>query len=97
MISDCQNLQKRSQCQHILIAFVVADFACEHEISTAGLEGKTLVSVCAKPTSKHDLKYALNISRSILEYFERIYDIKYPLPKIGLKYFINSVNFFFFK
>ena len=66
-----------------LVAFVVADFVCEKAIANAGYEGSTLVQICAKPTSSGQLSYVLDMAKRLLEQYERIYNVPYPLPKIG--------------
>ena len=66
-----------------LVAFVVADYSCVNDFAIAGPNRNAGVGVCAKSSSKNQLKYALNISKNILEYFEKVYNVTYPLPKLG--------------
>ena len=71
-----------------LVAFIIANYSCINETALAGTNKNTTVGVCGKPLIKDQLRYALNISKTILEFFESVYNVKYPLPKLGELLFI---------
>lgn len=84
-----------------LVGLLVSNFKCiEREAANAGPEGNLPVRICAKPTipSLH-LEYALDIAVRVIEYYEQLYDIKYPLPKCGsfyYKYYFTAFTFYSF-
>lgn len=58
-----------------LVAFVVCDF---HNLT----DGR--VSVWARPEAIQSARYALEVAPKILAFFEKYFNIKYPLPKLDL-------------
>jgi aminopeptidase N len=67
-----------------LLGLIVSDFECLSQIvSNIGLYGNLEVSVCGQKdaVSSGRLNYALNVSSKIIEYYEKFYNVKYPLPK----------------
>ena len=76
-----------------LVALIISDFQCKHEIVQGiGDDGKVEVGVCGRPSvvSAGELDYALNVSKNVIEFYEKFYGVKYPLPKCGL----YQVNFY---
>lgn len=63
-----------------LLAFIVGDFEY--------LESKTnrniRVRVYTVPNKKHQAKFALDITVKVLEFYEKYFDIKYPLPVLDM-------------
>ena len=76
-----------------LVGLVVSDFTCvTRNAVNAGPNGNLLVKVCARPNvPEEQLMYGLNISIMVVEAFERLYNIKYPLPKCGMIFFLCSL------
>ena len=66
-----------------LVAFVIGDFICKSDLASVGDENETLIRVCAKRSSHNQLNFALSTAKRIIEVFEQIYDVKFPLPKCG--------------
>lgn len=58
-----------------LVAFVVCDF---HNLT----DGR--VSVWTRPEAIESARYALEVAPKILTFFEKYFNIKYPLPKLDL-------------
>ncbi|KAJ3270370.1 hypothetical protein HDV01_007898 [Terramyces sp. JEL0728] len=63
-----------------LVAFIVSDFESISAKTKNGVE----VSVFTAPGSTDLGDYALKVGVPILEYFEDVFDIKYPLPKLDM-------------
>jgi aminopeptidase N len=66
-----------------LVAFVISDFTCKNGTAHPDISKNVNVSVCARPNAYDQLDLAYNSSIEILEYFEKYYDVVYPLPKLG--------------
>ena len=68
-----------------LVALIVSDFTCiNRTAANAGPNGNLPVRVCARPNvPKEHLSYSLDIGIKAIEAFERLYNLKYPLPKCG--------------
>ncbi|MFA6520259.1 MAG: M1 family metallopeptidase [Candidatus Paceibacterota bacterium] len=63
-----------------LLAFIVGDF--EH-IKSKTRNG-TLVRVFTVPGKKHQARFALDCAVKTLEFYEKYFDIKYPLPALDM-------------
>lgn len=72
-----------------LVALVVSDFVCINGTANSGLDNNLLVRSCGKPTTANQLDFGLDIGIRIIEHFQNLYKVKYPLPKCG-KNFCNS-------
>lgn len=70
-----------------LVAILVSDFRCKSGVARPPLTGRVAVSACAKPSSYHEIDFGHNAAIKLLEYFENLYQIEYPLPKLGFHYF----------
>ena len=68
-----------------LVGLVVSDFTCINGTAVnAGPKGNLPIRVCARPNvPEAHLNYSLSIGIRVIEAFERLYDVKYPLPKCG--------------
>jgi aminopeptidase N len=68
-----------------LVGLIVSDFNCINGTAVAGPKGDLPIRVCSRPNipSEH-LEYALDVGIKIIEFYEKLYDIKYPLPKCGM-------------
>ena len=68
-----------------LVALLVSDFKClEGNATNAGPAGNLPVRVCARPNIPDlQLQYALDVGIDVIEFYEQLYNISYPLPKIG--------------
>ena len=64
------------------MAILVSDFACKNGTSITPISTKVDVSVCARPNKYDELDRALNSSLHFVSFFEKLFDIKYPLPKL---------------
>ncbi|KAL7752783.1 Aminopeptidase 2 mitochondrial [Sorochytrium milnesiophthora] len=63
-----------------LVAFVVSDF---ESVSTETKRG-VAVSVWTQPGQKHLGKYALDAAAKIIDFYEELFAVEYPLPKSDL-------------
>ena len=72
-----------------LVGLVVSDFKCINQTANAGLYGSLPVRICARPNALNQLSYSLDVAIKAIEFFERRYDVKYPLPKCGKNSFEN--------
>ena len=66
-----------------LIAVVVSDFPCILGVANAGLNGSLPISVCARPNAINQTTFSLDVAVKIIEYFQSLYGLKFPLPKCG--------------
>ncbi len=63
-----------------LLAFIVGDF----EFIEGRTKGNVLVRVFVTPGKKHQAKFALDTATKVLEFYNRYFDIPYPLPVLDL-------------
>ena len=63
-----------------LLAFIVGDF----EYIEAKTKDKKLVRVFSTPGKKHQAKFALECAVKTLEFYEKYFDIAYPLPVLDM-------------
>ena len=75
-----------------LVALIVSDFVCINDTANAGLDGKLLIRSCGKPTTADQLSFGLDIATRIMEHFQNVFSVPFPLPKCGN----YSANLFFF-
>ena len=70
-----------------LVGLVVSDFTCINGIATeAGLKGDLPIRVCARPNvPRGQLLPALDVAIRIIESFQKLYGVSFPLPKCGNK------------
>uniref|UniRef100_A0A8C9SJF2 Aminopeptidase n=1 Tax=Scleropages formosus TaxID=113540 RepID=A0A8C9SJF2_SCLFO len=61
-----------------LLAFIVSDFTF---VSTEQKKNNVRIWARKKATDEGQSKYALNVTGPILEFFEKYYNVSYPLPK----------------
>ena len=75
-----------------LVGLVVSDFTCITGVAVnAGPSGNLPIRVCARPNVPvAHLNYSLDVAIKIIEYFQKLYAVPYPLPKCGLYCFINN-------
>jgi aminopeptidase N len=73
-----------------LFALIVSDFQCIKGLANAGLNGSLLIGSCGRPNVRDQLPFSLDAGIKSMEYLQRLYDIKYPLPKYGLFIFKYS-------
>jgi aminopeptidase N len=66
-----------------LLAFVISDYTCKNGTAHPIISKNVDVSVCARPNAFNQLDLAFDSSIEILEYFEKFYDVVYPLTKLG--------------
>lgn len=66
-----------------LVAILVSDFTCRRDFAEPVYSKNVSVTVCARTTAYDQLDLALESSVSILEEFEKFYQVEYPLPKLG--------------
>lgn len=62
-----------------LVAFVVTDFQCVSNVTDNSIE----VNICGRPEAigRGDGNFALDVSVKVIPYYERSYNIDYPLSK----------------
>nr|XP_045368472.1 endoplasmic reticulum aminopeptidase 2 isoform X2 [Camelus bactrianus] len=63
-----------------LIAYIVCDFNSVSGTASSGVK----VSVYASPDKWSQTHYALEASLKLLDFYEKYFDIQYPLPKLDL-------------
>ena len=63
-----------------LLAFIVGDFEYLEKKS----RGWRLVRVFTVPGKKHQAKFALDCAEKILKFYEKYFDIKFPLPALDM-------------
>ncbi len=63
-----------------LLAFIVGDFEYLEKKSAGG----RIVRVFTTPGKKHQAKFALDCAEKILKFYEKYFDIKYPLPALDM-------------
>ncbi|XP_041956437.1 endoplasmic reticulum aminopeptidase 2 [Alosa sapidissima] len=68
------------QMSSYLVAFIVCDFKSVTQRTSSGVE----VSIYAVPDKWHQTHYALEAAVRILEFYEKYFNIYYPLPKLDL-------------
>lgn len=67
-----------------LVALVVSDFVCLNGTANAGLDGNLLVRSCGRPNAANQLDFGLDVGINIIEHFQNLYRVPYPLPKCGM-------------
>jgi aminopeptidase N len=74
-----------------LVGLVVSDFTCINGTAVnAGPNGNLPIRVCARlNVPETHLSYSLDVAIKIIEYFQKLYDVPYPLPKCGLLHSSN--------
>lgn len=68
-----------------LVAFVVCDYTHQSIETENGLS----VSVYTSPDRQSRASYILNTTAHILNYYENLFGVSYPLPKLGKYYSFN--------
>uniref|UniRef100_A0A7M4EC71 Aminopeptidase n=1 Tax=Crocodylus porosus TaxID=8502 RepID=A0A7M4EC71_CROPO len=63
-----------------LVAYVICDFKSLEATTSSGIK----VSVYASPDKWDQTRYALNAAVKLLEFYEKHFDISFPLPKLDL-------------
>ncbi len=63
-----------------LLAFIVGDFEYLEKKSSRGV----LVRVYTTPGKKHQAKFALDVTVKVLEFYEKYFDIPYPLDTLDM-------------
>ncbi len=63
-----------------LLAFIIGDFEFLETKSKMGIK----VRVFTTPGKKHQAKFALKCAAKTLDFYEKYFDIKYPLPALDL-------------
>lgn len=63
-----------------LLAFISGEFEYIEDKTKSGV----LVRVFVTPGKKHQAKFALDVGVKILEFYEKYFDIKYPLPTLDM-------------
>jgi aminopeptidase N len=64
-----------------LVALVVSDFKCISGIANAGLDGNLPIGSCGRSNAMEQLEYGLDVGIRIIEHFQNLFQVKYPLPK----------------
>ena len=69
-----------------LVALIVSDFRCTTKIAAeAGPTGNLPISVCVRPNVPTDyLEYPLDVGVEIIQHYQKLYDVPFPLPKCGM-------------
>uniref|UniRef100_A0A8C6EQZ2 Aminopeptidase n=1 Tax=Marmota marmota marmota TaxID=9994 RepID=A0A8C6EQZ2_MARMA len=63
-----------------LVAYIVCDFNSVSGTTSSGVK----VSIYASPDKWNQMHYALQASLKLLDFYEKYFDINYPLPKLDL-------------
>jgi puromycin-sensitive aminopeptidase len=75
-----RHFQKTKRMSTYLVAYVVGDLGYEEVKTARGLP----IRVYAAKNEVSWVRFALQVARSCVEYFERYFDIEYPFPKIDM-------------
>src|SRR6185369_12226522 len=71
-----------------LLAFIVGDFEYVEKMTTPnpllGRRGGIRVRVYTIPGKKHQAKFALDVTVKVLEFYEKYFDIPYPLKTLDM-------------
>lgn len=65
-----------------LFGLVISDLQCMY--AEARNRARTKVGVCAMPEKLPYFRYGLDVAQRALEFFENLFNVSYPLPKLGL-------------
>ena len=63
-----------------LVGLVVSDFECINK-TTNGMSNKIVQRVCARADAIDQLQYSLDVADKVMAFFEKFYNLSYPLPK----------------
>uniref|UniRef100_A0A8D2AVG2 Aminopeptidase n=1 Tax=Sciurus vulgaris TaxID=55149 RepID=A0A8D2AVG2_SCIVU len=63
-----------------LVAYIICDFNSVSGTTSSGVK----VSIYASPDKWNQMHYALQASLKLLDFYEKYFDINYPLPKLDL-------------
>jgi puromycin-sensitive aminopeptidase len=63
-----------------LLAFIIGDFDYVEQLSSRGV----IVRVYTMPGKKHQAKFALDVTVKVLEFYEKYFDIPYPLQTLDM-------------
>ena len=77
---DLYVFEKSVKMSSYLVAFVVSDFECIE----AHTNNNVSVGVCTVPGRTNLGEYALKTGVKVLEYYQNVYGIDYPLPKLDM-------------
>jgi aminopeptidase N len=73
-----------------LVALVISDFKCKYAIANAGVFGTVNVSICTwDELDENESDKMLSFTVHFLEYFEKLFGIKYPLAKCGNEIYLK--------
>ena len=68
-----------------LVGLVVSDFKCLNATAVnAGPNGNLPIRSCGRYNALDQLQYGLDAAVAIIQFYEALYDVKFPLPKCGL-------------
>lgn len=68
-----------------LVALLVSDFHCAEGFANAGSSKNLPLRICARPNIPIEhLEYSLDVGIGAIEFYEKLFEIEYPLPKSGL-------------
>src|SRR3989344_5361084 len=67
-----------------LLAFIVGDFEYLEKKSKEKNSRGRIVRVFTVPGKKHQAKFALDCAEKILKFYEKYFDIKFPLPALDM-------------
>jgi aminopeptidase N len=69
-----------------LVALLISDFKCKTGVAKGYISGNINVTSCARENAIDLLDFGHNSSIQLIEFFERHYEIAYPLPKLGIPF-----------
>ncbi|XP_064404394.1 aminopeptidase Ey-like [Halichondria panicea] len=67
-----------------LVAFIVSDFECMGVNITENRSQPLRIRVCSNPLIVDKTEYALRVAMDVIQFYERRFNISYPLPKQDL-------------
>ena len=67
-----------------LVGLVVADFKCLYTV--AKNQARTTIGACAMPDKVEYFQYGLDVAQKALEFYEDLFNVSYPLSKLGLQF-----------
>jgi aminopeptidase N len=64
------------------VAFIISDFDCMSATVNNTLSKNVNIQACARKNALVQAEYLFNVSLNLINYYELLFDVAYPLPKM---------------